>query len=105
MINEQKEKSDMLHVLNELQKIQRAFLFEVGINITIQYREKVMLIFASAVADKTELEKCSKCRSGEWQFSSVRPRTDLEATLDDLRKTMVNIQDYRRKYHTPIIIQ
>ena len=102
MINEQKEKSDILHVLNELQKIQRAFLFEVGIDIKLQYREKDMLIIASAVANKTELEQCSKLFAGLWRFESFRPRTDLESMLDDIRKTMLNIQDYRRKYKTPM---
>lgn len=103
MINEQREKTDMYQILSELQKIQRAFLFEVSLDITIQEREKSMDIVATAQISGKEADRFSKCFRGKWVFESIRGKSDLFSMLDDVRRTMICAKDIRRQNTNQVV--
>lgn len=87
MINEQKEKADMFRVLSELQKIQRAFLFDTPLSISVFYQEKGMYINAGIPDPNKENPKAAFGQA--WRFESFRDKEDFDRMLDEIRKTLI----------------
>ncbi len=70
MINEQK--AGMFRVLSELQKIQRAFLFDTPLSISVFYQEKGMYINAGIPDPNKENPKVAFGQAC-WYTASVLP--------------------------------
>lgn len=91
MITIEKEKSDMEYVLNELQEIQRAFLFEVPLCISIVYLDKSMYIH-TGVPVQCKSKNPLAAYAEVWRFESFRDVQDFKDMLDEIRKKMIEIK-------------